>query len=96
MVLVLDDGTAHGSRRTVQIVDILHLVRLQIVHADARRSGYPEESTTVYHRIVDGWTQESLSVRHLAQIRNLPVMEVEDRHVLRMSQQQLVGILHEE
>ena len=96
MVLVLDDGAAHSSRRTVQIVDVLHLVRLQIIHGDARRSSYPEETTTVYHRIVNRWTQESLSVRQLAQIRNLPVMEVEDRHVLRMSQQQLVGILHEE
>ena len=53
MVLVLDDGAAHGSRRTVQIVDVLHLVRLQIIHGDARRSGYPEESATVYHRIVN-------------------------------------------
>ena len=96
MLLVFDDGTAHSPRCTIQVVDILHLVRLQIIHGDARWGGYPEETTTIDHRKVDGRTQESLAVRQLTQIRNLAVMEVEERHILRMSQQQLVCILHKE
>ena len=93
---VFDDGTAHGTRRAIQVVDRLHLVGMGIIHGNAGRGSYPEKSATVEHGIVDGRTDERLSAKGMVQVLNLAISEIEDRHILGMPQQRLMGILHED
>ena len=93
---VFDDGTAHGTRRAIQVVDRLHLVGMGIIHGNAGRGGYPEKSATVEHGIVDGRTDERLSAKGMIQVLYLAISEIEDRHILGMAQQRLMGILHED
>ena len=96
VLLILDDGTAHGPRRTIQFIDRLHLVGMGIIHGNAGRGGYPEKSATVEHGIVDRRTDERLSAKGMVQVLNLAISEIEDRHILGMAQQRLMGILHED
>ena len=82
VLLVLDDGTAHGTRCTIQLINNLHLVRLGIVHGNTRWRGYPQDASAVKHGIVDGRTDEVLSTLRGIEIGNLMSSEVENRHVL--------------
>ena len=96
VLLVLDDGTTHGPWRAIQIIDRLHLVGMGIIHGNTGRGSYPEKSATIEHGIVDRRTDEWLSAKGMIQVLYLAISEIEDRHILGMAQQRLMGILNED